>query len=368
MLLLTRGAPGAGKSTFIEQKGLAPYTLSPDTLRLLHHSPQLSEQGSRSISHKSEKKVWALLLSLLEQRMRQGDLTVVDATHTRAQDYTKYKELALRYRYRVVCIDFSEVPKETLLLHNQKRLDFKIVAEEVIDKFHHRVHASPIPSWIKSVKPEDFDAFFRYEPRDLSHYQKVHHIGDVHGCLTPLSEFLSSGIQEDEFYIFVGDYIDRGLQNAETLSFLFTLMDRKNVVFLEGNHEIHLWNWANGRTAASKEFEKNTRPELEHSQVSKKTARTFYRALHQCFLYTYGDKRVLVTHGGLPYIPENMLTVPTEQLIKGVGDYSTEIDLLFDAETSAAEYQIHGHRNIQRHPSQVTERTFNLEGRIEKGE
>ncbi|HSI67526.1 MAG TPA: RNA ligase, partial [Planococcus sp. (in: firmicutes)] len=173
--------------------------------------------------------------------------------------------------------------------------------------------------------------------------------------------------QDDEFYIFVGDFVDRGIQNAETLSFLFSMMDRKNVVFLEGNHEIHLWNWANGRTAASKEFEKNTRLELERNGVSKKTARSFYRTLHQCFLYTYGDKRVLVTHGGLPHIPDNLLTVPTEQLIKGVGDYNTEIDLFFTDQALTSDYQIHGHRNIQRHPTQVTARTFNLEGRIEKG-
>ena len=34
-LLLLRGAPGCGKSTFIEQNGLKPYALSADDLRLL---------------------------------------------------------------------------------------------------------------------------------------------------------------------------------------------------------------------------------------------------------------------------------------------------------------------------------------------
>lgn len=36
ILLLMRGVPGSGKSTFIKEQGLEPYTLSADGLRLLY--------------------------------------------------------------------------------------------------------------------------------------------------------------------------------------------------------------------------------------------------------------------------------------------------------------------------------------------
>ena len=46
-----------------------------------------------------------------------------------------------------------------------------------------------------------------------------------------------SKIYENYNYIFCGDYLDRGLQNKEVLEFLISLKDKKNCVFLEGNHE-----------------------------------------------------------------------------------------------------------------------------------
>ena len=75
--------------------------------------------------------------------------------------------------------------------------------------------------------------------------------------LYALQKYLSDngGIQEDEMYIFVGDYIDRGLENVEVVQFLISLMGRKNVLMLEGNHEKWLWLWANDRATNSKEFE-----------------------------------------------------------------------------------------------------------------
>lgn len=38
VLLLLRGSAGCGKSTWIEQNGLKPYTLSADDIRLLCHT------------------------------------------------------------------------------------------------------------------------------------------------------------------------------------------------------------------------------------------------------------------------------------------------------------------------------------------
>lgn len=33
------------------------------------------------------------------------------------------------------------------------------------------------------------------------------------------------GIKDDEMYIFVGDYIDRGIENAEVIAFLMSIKD-----------------------------------------------------------------------------------------------------------------------------------------------
>ena len=83
-------------------------------------------------------------------------------------------------------------------------------------------------------------------------------------------------------YIFVGDYIDRGVENAEVVNFLLSIMNRKNVLMLEGNHERWLWYWANDCTGRSREFELITKPVLDAAKISKKDVRQLYRKFGQC--------------------------------------------------------------------------------------
>ena len=49
-LLVLRGAPGCGKSTWVEKNGLLPYTLCPDTLRIMCSSRELQADGRFSIA------------------------------------------------------------------------------------------------------------------------------------------------------------------------------------------------------------------------------------------------------------------------------------------------------------------------------
>ena len=98
-----------------------------------------------------------------------------------------------------------------------------------------------IPSGITVIKPEELDKVFM-KKIDLSEYKVIHHVGDIHGCNTALQKYLNaiSGIKDDHFFIFCGDYIDRGIENAEVVQFLLSIKDKPNVLLLEGNHEIHL--------------------------------------------------------------------------------------------------------------------------------
>ena len=48
-LILLRGAPGCGKSTFIERNNLKPYTLSADDIRLQYSSISYRPDGTFNI-------------------------------------------------------------------------------------------------------------------------------------------------------------------------------------------------------------------------------------------------------------------------------------------------------------------------------
>lgn len=369
-LLLLRGSPGCGKSTWIERNGLKPYTLSADDIRLLCQSPILNVNGGKEINQKNDTVTWNVLFKLLETRMQNGEFTVIDATNSKTSEMNRYKQLCDSYKYRIFCVDFTGIPIEVAKARNAQREILKRVPEEVIDKMYSRFSTQKIPSGITIIKPDELDKVF-IKKIDMNGYNKIHCIGDIHGCNTVLQYYLKDGFKDDEFYIFTGDYIDRGIENVETLKFLLSIYTNKNVLLLEGNHERALWVWANGGTTHSKEFEIHTRTQLERcKEINPKDIRRLYRKLGQCAYFDFGKNTYLVTHAGLSTVPdENLITVSANQMIKGVGSYD-EVETVANTFVSTTPdncFQIHGHRNTKRLPVQVNDRVFNLEGQVEFG-
>lgn len=370
VLLLLRGSAGCGKSTWIEQNGLKPYALSADDIRLLCQSPVLQPDGTVGISQSNDKTVWKTLFNLLEIRMQKGEFTVIDATNSKTSEMNRYKQMCETYRYRMYCVDFTDIPIDEVKRRNASREELKRVPDEAIEKMYSRFKTQKIPSGIKVIKPDEIDSIWM-KLFDLSEYKKIHHIGDVHGCHTALKKYIddNGGIKDDEFYIFCGDYVDRGIENADVIKYLISIKDKKNVLMLEGNHERWLWLWANGCTGKSKEFELVTKPQLEDAKIDKKDVRQLYRKFGQCAYYRYGENIYLVTHAGLSVLPDNLTFVATDQMIRGVGNYNDfeKIAETFAEKMPSNYYQIHGHRNTKQVPICVNDRVFNLEGRVEFG-
>ena len=98
-LLLTRGAPGCGKSSLIQALDLAPYALSMDALRLLRAAPVLTADGRWTIDKSHNAAVVAELRERAEERMARGELLALDNTMTDAGDVRAWLDLARRYRY-----------------------------------------------------------------------------------------------------------------------------------------------------------------------------------------------------------------------------------------------------------------------------
>lgn len=366
-LVLMRGAAGCGKSTAIKKLGLEQFTLSPDNLRMMFQNPVPNLDGTSTITGNNESKIWKMLFELLEQRMQRGDFTVIDATHSTTSMITQYKELCTRYRYRCTVIDMSDVPVETILEQNSKRPPHKFVPEDRIAMMVERLEGQKPPRWVNVVTPETFEEETYYKARPYDDYKKIHVIGDVHGCYDALMEYLDGGFKDDELYIFVGDYVDRGPQNHEVMKFLLATYRQSNVILLEGNHERHLWNWANDFHIRSSVFVKETQPQLEYAGISKKEVRMFYRALRQAFSFTYGENEFIVTHGGIATLDGVLEHVATKYLIGGVGNYSDDIDEVWTKNTKENQIQIHGHRNLYRLPVEASPRSYNLEGQVESG-
>ncbi|MEK4049889.1 RNA ligase [Bacillus sp. FSL K6-2839] len=367
-LVLTRGCPGVGKSTWIKEAGLEQYTLSADNIRLLFQSPVLNTQGKYEISPKHDNKVWDTLFTLLEDRMQRGEFTIIDATHSKQSMISRYRPLAQKYKYRVYVLDFSDVEIERILKRNKMRPEHKHVPESSILNIYERMTTEKIPSWVKVLKPDEFESVMKYEPKSYDEYSKIHIFGDIHGCNSVLQKYLAGDLKEDELYIFVGDLIDRGIENAELLEFMFSIKDQRNVIILEGNHDRYINMYGNDEETPSSTFNNKTKPELDQSSVDKKDMRQLARKLHQLAYFTYNCKKYIVTHGGISTLPENLLMTATTQFINGVGDYSDDIDYEFSKNTEGQDIvQIHGHRNMYRLPILAADRSYNLEGQVERG-
>ena len=83
-LIVLRGAPGVGKTTWIRKNHLEEYTLCLDTIRYMMISPRMNHKaGYFDVSFKYDTKAWQVLFQLLEERMKDGELTIVDAVHSR---------------------------------------------------------------------------------------------------------------------------------------------------------------------------------------------------------------------------------------------------------------------------------------------
>nr|CCC89398.1 putative ser/thr protein phosphatase [Trypanosoma congolense IL3000] len=121
---------------------------------------------------------------------------------------------------------------------------------------------------------------------------KVVVVGDLHGQLADLLHILKEcGMPNDStYYIFNGDFVDRGANGVEILLIIFSLMLAfpKQVTINRGNHECDYMNEEYGFDV----------------EVSTKYDRNVFRLIQRCFcampLATIIGKKVFVVHGGVP--------------------------------------------------------------------
>lgn len=381
-LLLMRGAPASGKSTWIKDHNLEPYTLEADKIRTLVANPELNLNGDFEITQSNDNYVWKLLFEILEKRMQNGEFTVIDATHSNSNMIKKYKKLIEKYQYRCYYKEFK-LPLEELLERNASRPEYKRVPEDAIKRIYNLINNTPIQNYVHKI--ENLDEIINYTTFDLNgKFDKVRIIGDVHGCHSVLEKALGSAkyIKEDTktLYVFCGDLLDRGIENYETLQYMINIHKLPNVKFVVGNHDEHLKHWAfndfkvdeNGKPLVPRPF-KQTQFDLELGAVDdeiiveklKQNTRSLIRRMTLAFPFVLGDKKIFVCHAGVSSIP-NMTFISGQQLVRGVGGYHTEIDELFqksydDGKTQGFT-QVHGHRRTA-----STKNSICLESGVEFG-
>ena len=400
IITMLSGIMGTGKSTFIKENNLEEYTISTDDIRLILGQPRhtVDSDGNvrKHMANIDDKKVFEIFYETIESRMMRGEYIVLDAMNVSSKSQNYIKKLAKKHKYRVNLVDIQgNMRIEQILEQNKNRVEYKVIPDDVIKQKYNKRYSDYKErgrinlGGINLIDKEKFKETFFWSTKDLNNYDKVFVIGDIHGCYTALKEGLGE-IKDNYYYIFLGDFFDRGVENKEVFLFIKELMNKDNAVFLIGNHEEHLINFTKREKGDSyfiaKGFLKNTVPEiLSGGDISIKDMSRFAKKLQVFFAFEYNGQKYICSHGGI--LPEqyngqeypefknglyDITREPSKDIIFGIGGYNFDIDYHFDRKQLERPrenrvIQFHGHRNSFHVEPYAYEYCYNLEDNVEMG-
>jgi predicted kinase len=157
-LLITRGLPASGKTTFARKLQPRVVRVNRDDLRLMLHGRRLfSETAEAQVTHIQRMAVEALLASHAD--------VIVDDTNLRTSTVREWALLAARFRAGFEVHDLTGVPLEECLRRDAARPDGERVGERNIRRMHDRYLAGrnlPLP--VPFIDPDEPGVLYDPDP------------------------------------------------------------------------------------------------------------------------------------------------------------------------------------------------------------
>lgn len=366
--------PGTGKSTFIRENELDAITLSLDNFRTIYAGNTTDYNGNVILSGRNEDLVFAKFNEALNSRMQNGGTLFIDNLNANETSIDYLHPLMEKYDYDYRIVRFEIQPMDFYIARNNQRESFKRLPQESLDRIYNEFTTKGFkhPEFI--ITPAQAIAEVKATPndliRDISSYDKIHFIGDLQGSYYPIEKYLKDegGLKRNELYVFVGDYIDRGIQNDKCLAFINEHKDKENVILIMGNHEKHIYNYAYNLRRPATEFLTGTLPQLHKAKMDKDFLKGVLKNMELFSFLQYEDKKIFVSHAGLASVPKYPHLLNHDEFMKGFGDYSYNIDAKFQELNANNEwYQVHGHRNAHKLTFSSYPKSFALEADVEFG-
>lgn len=375
-LWVLRGVAGAGKSTFIKEWGLENYVISTDNFRMLLTNPKMNELGFRLTDNDISHKAFEYTYEFLEERCKNGVFTVVDNMNLAVKQFESVVKIGEKYGYKVYVIDF-DISLDILKERNQLRygtvkyfMDEEQFARKLEVKNQNNNHVKKKYEVIDSNDIERIKGLLRGNFENIDYYDEVKIIGDIHGSYTVLKEALGEFNSKTK-YIFLGDLIDRGIENLEVIQYLNRhFVGKRNVEFVEGNHDIYLNAYVNNVDLGyGREFIRHTQPQLE--SINKKEIKKLVKQFKSYYAFEFKGKKYFCCHGGVLY-DDKLALYSENELIYGVSDYSFNVDkkwnsMMLELKEEDRVIQFHGHRNALKVGANDYQYSYNLEDSVERG-
>jgi predicted kinase len=146
-LLITRGLPASGKTTFARKLQPQVVRVNRDDLRLMLH-------GRRLFTQWAEGQVTRLQRASVEALLRANADVIVDDTNLRAKTVREWAELAAHVHATFEVHDFTDVPLEECIRRDAERTGDDQVGADAIRRMHARYLAGrTLPLPVPYVQP-----------------------------------------------------------------------------------------------------------------------------------------------------------------------------------------------------------------------
>lgn len=318
-LIVLVGASGSGKSTFAKTH-FGPYeVVSSDTCRGIVSNDENSQSATQD--------AFDLLYYIVGKRLKNGLLTVVDATNVQPQSRKQLVALAKEYHTLPVCI-VLDMPHSLCEARNQEREDRNFGGRVI------RIQQQQLRKGLRSIKKEGFRFLHTFKsPEDVASIsgikrEKLYNdkkdisgpfdiIGDIHGCDEELQELLEKlGYETKEVpeaqgnyemdishpegrqVVFVGDLIDRGPSSPAVLKRVMSMVHSGSAHCVPGNHDMKLHKKLTGKNVNLKHGLAETLEQLAlETPEFHEEVKAFLKSLISHYIFDQG--KLLVAHAGL---------------------------------------------------------------------
>ena len=318
-LVLMIGASGSGKSTFANKHFESHEVISSDFCRGVVSNDENSLTATGD--------AFDLLDFILAKRLKNGLLTVVDATNVQAASRKKLINLARQYHTLPVAI-VLDLPQRICEDRNEQRAD-RNFGDHVI-----RHQKQQLKRSIRGLKKEGFRKIhilkseaevnkvtgilrekLYSDKRELQGPFDI--IGDIHGCydetlllLQKLNYTISKVEDNGKNYglsvthpdnrqvIFLGDLVDRGPNSPAVLKLVMSMVHSGSALCVPGNHDAKLHKKLKGRNVSLTHGLAETVEQLDkETDAFKEEVREFLYSLVSHYVLDQG--RLVVSHAGI---------------------------------------------------------------------
>lgn len=313
------GVSGSGKSTFARKHFKPTEIVSSDQCRAIVSDDENSQSATPD--------AFDLLHYIAAKRLKNGLLTVVDATNVQPESRKSLVALAKEYHCLPVAI-VLDLPEEVCQERNDQRSD-RTFGKHVV-----RQQRSQLRRSLKRLKQEGFRhihilrsaeevAAVTEVAREKLYNDKKDEsgpfdiIGDVHGCFDELLALLEKlGYQlvstpndrrhygwevshtQGRKAIFLGDLVDRGPNSPAVLKLVMSMVRSGVAYCVPGNHDMKLQKYLKGKKVSLKHgLEKTVEQLATESTAFREDVREFlYRLVSH---YVLDDGKLVVAHAGV---------------------------------------------------------------------